>query len=420
MRKHLTKRVSLIVVITTLIFFCSQILFFAVFLPKIYDSNTQSIKFQIVEFDKEYAESLCESLFDDTIGDEHLLAMEIQSKNDQGDALVTQDQDFLKTNNNSYCTGKLVAYKQSGFHFYDDDDQNGLGKFWYLTIRLNDKQSLLFSANKDQFVETLVLIIGEVIFAILLSLLVAFLLVSRFSKKFVQPFNEVRYDEDDRLDASQITTRYPEMLKFFEHISNQAKLRRQFTANVSHEFKTPLAVLAAKNDTARRAFEKGDTVKILKSFEETERLLKETSKVIDLLLELGKIDEGDYHLNITEFNIKDTIGSILKHSAEKASGNASSFATRIDQLNNITITSDRMLVREIMMRCSRTRSNTMIVKSTSGPKSVAIAWSFRSTTMANRYRLRICHTFSNAFTGWIPDETGLTVALVSVWPSSKP
>lgn len=89
------------------------------------------------------------------------------------------------------------------------------------------------------------------------------------------------------------------------------KLRKDFISNVSHELRTPIALMqgyseAIVDDIAESKLEKNELAQII--HEESLRM----SRLVNELLDIGRMEAGHIELNIEEVNIYDFIERILK------------------------------------------------------------------------------------------------------------
>lgn len=145
---------------------------------------------------------------------------------------------------------------------------------------------------------------------ILLILLVAAMIVSGISaswvsKKIVEPFGKID------LENPELTETYSELKPFTKHIaeenfekSRREQLRQQFSANVSHELKTPLTSISGFAEILKS----GNTdQRTTKDFAET--IYNETQRMICLvndIIKLSKLDEKSICIEKEEMSLQET------------------------------------------------------------------------------------------------------------------
>ena len=124
-----------------------------------------------------------------------------------------------------------------------------------------------------------------------LAIVISLILASRTSKRIVQPLNDV--DLDDPLSNKQ----YPEIEPLLRRISRQQtelrkteKIRQDFTANVSHELKTPLHAISGYAELLKSGLVKQEDVQSFyeKIYSESHRM----SNLVEDIIELSHLDSG--------------------------------------------------------------------------------------------------------------------------------
>ena len=132
-----------------------------------------------------------------------------------------------------------------------------------------------------------------VVLALLLSLLSAF----RSSKRIIRPINEMD------LDHADAAAPYPELTPLLERIQEQKRtitqqnaeretLRREFTANVSHELKTPLTSISGFAELMAQGSVPPEKVQ-----EFSADIYRESQRLIDLvndIIYLSRLEEEGY------------------------------------------------------------------------------------------------------------------------------
>lgn len=94
------------------------------------------------------------------------------------------------------------------------------------------------------------------------------------------------------------------------------KIRREFSANVSHELKTPLTSISGYAELIKSGLVKPDDIKPF-----AENIHIEATRLIDLIeniIKVSKLDEGDKNVDFVEVSVADAINSVVARLDDKA------------------------------------------------------------------------------------------------------
>ena len=185
-------------------------------------------------------------------------------------------------------TGEGQGVRRSG--------SSGLTTMYY-ALRCSDGTVLRLSRPLSAIRDALLSVI-PVFWVLLLVLMISALFSFRTSQQIVKPINEL---DLDALDASP----YPELTPLLHRIQEQKRtiqeqsaaqerLRREFSANVSHELKTPLTSISGFAEL----MSKGD-VPASKVAEFSGDIYRESQRMIapvDDIIRLSRLDEGGLQL----------------------------------------------------------------------------------------------------------------------------
>jgi len=96
------------------------------------------------------------------------------------------------------------------------------------------------------------------------------------------------------------------------------KQRREFSANVSHELKTPLTTISALSEMIEQGMAKEDDIKVFAARikEQSGRLLV----LIDEIIRLSEFDEGKVTRDATEFNLWELAETVINTLRDSAGG----------------------------------------------------------------------------------------------------
>ncbi|MEM6629676.1 MAG: ATP-binding protein [Bacteroidota bacterium] len=111
--------------------------------------------------------------------------------------------------------------------------------------------------------------------------------------------------QEEKLEAQK---NYAEM----ERIKDLDEIKTQFYTNLSHEFRTPLSLIAGPLELARKSQDRpGAPIQISpKTFNIIERNTQRLQHLIDQLLELSQLESGKVHLKLSQGNLIQFLKSI--------------------------------------------------------------------------------------------------------------
>lgn len=149
------------------------------------------------------------------------------------------------------------------------------------------------------------------------SVLAAVSLSGRISK----PVNTIDLDKPEKsrlpkefdLLCQRIENQNKHMEKRFQLITanheSQDKIRQQFTANVSHELKTPLTSVSGYAELIRDGMAEGDNVKRFagKIFDESQRMIN----LVGDIIKLSQFDEKDINVKIERINLMNLCRTVM-------------------------------------------------------------------------------------------------------------
>lgn len=189
------------------------------------------------------------------------------------------------------------------------------GKVSARTTDINGQEWVFFeepSSYLDLFMAAIPSAVGIIVLEILMVQLMGYLITKRILKEF---------DPDEHLvtkifQNDIVTTKVDELNPFIEEIQlekqkmdysydkiqQSEKMRSEFTANITHELKTPLTSISGYGEMIQHDIAKGEDVKKFAGIIQTEA--KKLLELIDNIINLSKYD-GSTKLNIffEEFNI---------------------------------------------------------------------------------------------------------------------
>lgn len=260
--------------------------------------------------------------------------------------------------------------KENAVTWYVYDSYFKLDNYDYVWVRGITTGALLSNVMKFLFL----------MFAISIPVIVVIISATNFIflKKFLNPITKISVfarsivngeDLDKRIDITDdmpeegesVSTAINEML---ESLKNSFENQKQFSANVSHELKTPLSVILSESEIALQDLENVESIcNDTKSnndadFEETKSDLKNSillikdeavkmNKLISQLLILVKSDNNTLILKKEKVNVSMLVDAICEEQEEAASAKGIKINKDIND-NIYVVTDETMLVRFFM------------------------------------------------------------------------
>lgn len=177
---------------------------------------------------------------------------------------------------------------------------------YYYAQLLPDGQVLRVARSADSIPSTVWSFMPVAGLMLILLSLAAYFLARRLTGKLIDPLDQVDLDQPLQADT------YPELEPFLERIDAQNKallaansLRREFTANVSHELKTPLQSISGYAEIIGNGIARPEDVPrfIGKISQEVKRLIE----MVDNVMKLSKLDEGALNQDFAELDLDDLV-----------------------------------------------------------------------------------------------------------------
>ena len=190
-------------------------------------------------------------------------------------------------------------------------------KTFYYAIRLQDGTVLRASQTIDNVLPTIRKLLPYIIGIFLLMVAGAYLLAKWQTKRLIDPINHL--DLEHPLDNDV----YEELTPLLQGIDVQnrekekaAEMRKEFSANVSHELKTPLTSISGYAEIMKNGLVRPED---MKGF--SERIYNEASRLITLvedIIKISKLDEKSIELEKQEVDLYLLVREICTRLAPQA------------------------------------------------------------------------------------------------------
>ena len=188
---------------------------------------------------------------------------------------------------------------------------------FYYAVRLPDNTVLRVSKTMDTALRTAIGMLPVMSVIAVFMLLVAFGLSRWQVSKLIRPINEL--DLEKPLENEM----YEELTPLLKSMDTQnrekeaiANMRKEFSANVSHELKTPLTSISGYAEIMKDGLVRPDDMKKF-----SERIYSEASRLIKLvedIIKLSRLDEGEVELEKEDVDLYHLTREIISRLAPQA------------------------------------------------------------------------------------------------------
>ena len=277
----------------------------------------------------------------------HIMEGEVRQEADYINvALDTSGESYLKTMDNVHADTRITLIDPDGKVKYDskEDDvtlqnhknrpevkaalKNGSGQdiresntlnkeMFYYAVKLENGDILRVSKTVDTAFRTAMKVFPAMGMIALIMLIFAGILVKWQVTRLIRPIN--RLDLENPLENDV----YEELTPLLQSIDKQnkekdavANMRKEFSANVSHELKTPLTSISGYAEIMKSGLVKPED---MKGF--AERIYNEARRLITLvedIIKLSKLDEGNVQLEKEEVDLYKLTREILTRLSPQA------------------------------------------------------------------------------------------------------
>ena len=263
----------------------------------------------------------------DVAGEEYLKKLEPMIKADEdtrltfisqsGDVLYDSDSSKKLENHKSRAEVKQALAEGQGEDIRMSDT---VGKeLYYCAIRLDDGSVLRLARPMDSLIRTAWNILPVMLVLSVIGIALALFLANWQTKRLMEPV--MHLDLEHPLD----NVIYPEMVPLLEAIDRQnkekeavANMRKEFSANVSHELKTPLMSISGYAELMMNGMVPADHIQ-----EFSGRIYHESIRLSNLvadIIQLSRLDESNSEVPFEEvdlYELAEDVRNNLRHPAGK-------------------------------------------------------------------------------------------------------
>ncbi len=198
---------------------------------------------------------------------------------------------------------------------------------FYYAVRLENDQILRVAKTTDSLLMTMVssaLLLGGLVCVILV---IEIFLVQKQTQKLIEPINQINLEkplenvcyEELRPLLFRLDEQNRQIKKQLEDLKNAESVRKEFTANVSHELKTPLMSISGYAELMMNGMVPPDKVQDFSGrvYHESERL----SNLVADIIQLSRLDEKNGETMFEKVDLdelgRDVMNNLREHAAKK-------------------------------------------------------------------------------------------------------
>ncbi|MFI3171294.1 MAG: ATP-binding protein [Eubacteriales bacterium] len=191
---------------------------------------------------------------------------------------------------------------------------------YYYAILLDDGNVIRISKTMDSVLATVLTVLPSILLMGIILWVIAMLIARWQTDLMIKPINELNVDHP--LDSEIYEELHP-LLKRIDN-SNKAReevaeMRKEFSANVSHELKTPLTSISGYAELMQNGLVRQEDISRFaeKIYTEAMRLIM----LVEDIIKLSKLDEGRIELEKTEVDLYHMIREICSRLSLQAEKN---------------------------------------------------------------------------------------------------
>jgi two-component system phosphate regulon sensor histidine kinase PhoR len=220
---------------------------------------------------------------------------------------------------------------------------------WYYAVRMEDGNVLRAAKTTDNIFSLFARMIPVIVLIIIAMIVLTDVIAGKLTARIVRPMNEARLDGEyippyDELApfAEKIASQRRQIRKQFLELEESAKLRREFSANVSHELKTPLTTIAGYAEMLDSGMiNEADRADVAgKIHAEAERMVA----LVEDIMKLSHLDEGSPGAVFEPVDL----AAEAREAAEKLAGRAKDLHVALDVKGAAaTVSANRSMMGEL-------------------------------------------------------------------------
>ena len=174
---------------------------------------------------------------------------------------------------------------------------------YYYAVKLNNGEILRLSSYSNSFMGIFIPTLTNSLFIMAILIILCLLLANYQAKEIVKPINNLNLANPQKEDT------YEELAPLVDNLNLHNQMRKEFSANVSHELKTPLTSISGYAEIMANGIAKEEDNKLFaqKIYDEYQNLINKINDII----KISKLDENRIDLEYQRINYSQLINNCI-------------------------------------------------------------------------------------------------------------
>ena len=174
---------------------------------------------------------------------------------------------------------------------------------YYYAVKLNNGEILRLSSYSNSFMGIFIPTLTNSLFIMAILIILCILLANYQAKEIVKPINNLNLANPQKEDT------YEELAPLVDNLNLHNQMRKEFSANVSHELKTPLTSISGYAEIMANGIAKEEDNKLFaqKIYDESQNLINKINDII----KISKLDENRIDLEYQRINYSQLINNCI-------------------------------------------------------------------------------------------------------------
>lgn len=174
---------------------------------------------------------------------------------------------------------------------------------YYYAVKLKNGEILRLSSYSNSFIGIFIPTLTNSLFIMAILIILCLLLANYQAKEIVKPINNLNLANPQKEDT------YEELAPLVDNLNLHNQMRKEFSANVSHELKTPLTSISGYAEIMANGIAKEEDNKLFaqKIYDESQNLINKINDII----KISKLDENRIDLEYQRINYSQLINNCI-------------------------------------------------------------------------------------------------------------